>query len=121
MSAARQRCYMARVNAEYLMRRRHWRKKEEDERYVTMGTNCEKLLRMVQHKKCSEASLGMVKRKTGHKEMGVEKLNGVVGMRCMLPLCHPFTAIASGPTGCGKTAWVLRLLTTFGRRWNLYR
>jgi len=28
----------------------------------------------------------------------------------MLPLCHPFTAIVSGPTGCGKTAWVLRLI-----------
>ena len=52
----------------------------------------------------------MVKRETGHEEMGVEKLNGVVGMRCMLPLCHPFTAIVSGPTGCGKTAWVLRLI-----------
>ena len=43
MSAARQRCYMARVNAdphkraEYLMRRRQWRKKEEAGRYVTMG------------------------------------------------------------------------------------
>ena len=107
---------MARVNAdphkraEYLMRRRQWRKKEEAGRYVTMGTNNEKLLRIVQHKKCSEASLGMVKRETGHEEMGVEKLNGVVGMRCMLPLCHPFTAIVSGPTGCGKTAWVLRLI-----------
>jgi len=32
------------------------------------------------------------------------------GMRCMLPLCHSFTAIVSGPTGCGKTAWVLRLI-----------
>jgi len=28
----------------------------------------------------------------------------------MLPLCHPFTAIVSGPTGSGKTAWVLRLI-----------
>ena len=24
----------------------------------------------------------------------------------MLPLCHPFTAV----TGCGKTAWILRLI-----------
>jgi len=31
-------------------------------------------------------------------------------VKCMLPLCHPFTAIISGPTGCGKTAWVLRLI-----------
>jgi len=29
---------------------------------------------------------------------------------CMLPLCHPFTAVVAGPTGCGKTAWILRLI-----------
>ena len=45
----------------------------------------------------------MVKGETGHEEM-------CALMRCMLPLCHPFTAIVSGPTGCGKTAWVLRLI-----------
>jgi len=28
----------------------------------------------------------------------------------MIPLCHPFTAVVAGPTGCGKTAWVLRLI-----------
>jgi len=31
-------------------------------------------------------------------------------MPCMLPLCHPFTAVVAGPTGCGITAWVLRLI-----------
>ena len=49
----------------------------------------------------------MIKRKTEREEMCDE---GDVGMRCMLPLYHPFTAIVSGPTGCGKTAWVLRLI-----------
>jgi len=29
---------------------------------------------------------------------------------CMLPLCHPFTAVVAGPTGCGKSAWFLRLI-----------
>ena len=45
----------------------------------------------------------MVKGETGHEEM-------CALMRCMLPLCHPFTAIVSGLMGCGKTAWVLRLI-----------
>ena len=27
-----------------------------------------------------------------------------------IPFAHPFTAIVSGPTGCGKTQWTLRLL-----------
>jgi len=31
-------------------------------------------------------------------------------MPCMLLLCHPFTAVVAGPTGCGITAWVLRLI-----------
>jgi len=49
-------------------------------------------------------------------------------MRCMLPLCHPFTAIVSGPRGCSKTAWVLRLIDNIRemiepvsrRIWNYY-
>jgi len=28
----------------------------------------------------------------------------------MLPLQHPITAIVAGPTGCGKSEWVLRLI-----------
>jgi len=28
----------------------------------------------------------------------------------LLPFCHPFTCIVSGPTGCGKTNFVLRLV-----------
>jgi len=28
----------------------------------------------------------------------------------MLLLRHPFTAVVAGPTGCGKTAWILRLI-----------
>ena len=27
-----------------------------------------------------------------------------------LPLTHPFTSIVSGPTGCGKTRWIFRLI-----------
>jgi len=46
----------------------------------------------------------------------------------MLPLCHPFTAIVSGPKGYGKTAWVLRLIDNIrekiepvpGRIWYCY-
>jgi len=56
----------------------------------------------------------MVKGETGHEEM-------CAGMRCMLPLCHPFTAIVSGPTGCGKLHGYCDLLTTFERRQNPYR
>jgi len=37
-------------------------------------------------------------------------------VRCMLPLCHPFTALVSGPTGCGKLHGYCDLLTTFERR-----
>jgi len=29
----------------------------------------------------------------------------------LLPFCHPFTCIVSGPTGCGKTSFVLRTWT----------
>jgi len=42
-----------------------------------------------------------------HIEM---KESELVKSPCMLPLCHPFTAVLAGPTGCGKTAWVLRLI-----------
>jgi len=28
----------------------------------------------------------------------------------LLPFSHPFTCIVSGPTGCGKTSFVLRLI-----------
>ena len=58
-------------------------------------TNYETLQKTVQHVRREREPFAMVK---GHKEM-------CGGMRCMLPLCHPFTAIVSGPTGCGKTAW----------------
>ena len=70
-------------------------------------TSYEKLLRTTQHKKCNEASLAMVKGETGPEEMCAKR---AVGIRCVLSLCHHFTAIVSGPMGCGKTAWVLRLI-----------
>jgi len=69
-------------------------------------TSYEKLLRTTQHEKCNEASLAMVKGETGPEEMCAKR---AVGIRCVLSLCHHFTAIVSGPMGCGKTAWVLRL------------
>jgi len=43
-----------------------------------------------------------------HVEMKEPK--SLVNSPCMLPLYHPFTAVVAGPTGCGKTAWVLRLI-----------
>ena len=87
MSAARQRRYIAdpHKRAEYLMKHRQWGKKKKDK----------KLLRTIHHEKCNE---GTVKR---HEEMRVD-------MRCIL--CHPFTMLVSGPTSCGKTAWVLRVI-----------
>jgi len=43
----------------------------------------------------------------GHIER--KELEWLVKSLCMLPLCHPFTAVVAGPTGCGNCAWVLRL------------
>ena len=43
-----------------------------------------------------------------HVEMKEPKW--LVNSPCMLPLCDPFTAVVAGPTGCGKTAWMLRLI-----------
>ena len=40
----------------------------------------------------------------------MKELQSLVNTPCMMPLCHPFTAVVAGPTGCGKTAWVLRLI-----------
>ena len=31
-----------------------------------------------------------------------------------LPLSHPFTSIVCGPTGCGKTRWIFRLIENAG-------
>ena len=95
-NAEKQRRFRARLladpykTAEYKTKRRQWREKKEDGRHVPV----------VQHVRREREPFAMVKR---HEEM-------CVGMRCMLALCHPFTAIVSGPTGCGKTAWVLRLI-----------
>jgi len=66
MSAARQRRYVARLNAdphkraEYFMKHRQWRKKENG--------SYEKLLRTTQH----EASLGTVKRERDMKKCVLE-------------------------------------------------
>ena len=111
-NAEKQRRFRARLlvdphkRAEYAMKRRQWRKKKEDGRYVPMvqhETNYEALQKTIQHERRKAEPFAMVKR---HAEM-------CAGMRCTLPLCHPFTAIVSGPTGCGKTAWVMRLIDNF--------
>jgi len=49
---------------------------------------------------------------TQHERRDVEmkEPEWLVDMPCMLPLCHPFTVVVAGPTCCGKTAWVLRLI-----------
>ena len=108
-NAEKQRRFRARLladpnkRAKYKMKRRQWRKKKEDGRHVPVVqhvTNYETLQKTVQHVRREREPFAMVK---GHEEM-------CCGMSCMLPLCHPFTAIVSGPTGCGKTAWVLRLV-----------
>jgi len=33
----------------------------------------------------------------------------------MLPLTHPFTAIVTGPTSCGKTVFIFRLIDNISR------
>jgi len=43
----------------------------------------------------------------GHRE--TKELEWLVKSPCMLPLCHPFTAVVAGPTGCGNSALVFRL------------
>jgi len=72
------------------MKRRQWRKKKEDGRYVPMvqhGTNYETLQKTIQHERREGGPFAMVKCKTGHDEM-------CAGMRCMLPLsplyCNSF-------------------------------
>ena len=110
-NAEKQKRFRARLLAdphktsEYVMKRRPWRKKKEDGRHVPMvqhRTNYETLQKTV-HVRREREPFAVVKGEKGHEEM-------CAGMRCMLPLCHTFTAIVSGPTGCGKTAWVLRLI-----------
>ena len=108
-NAEKQRRFRARLHAdpnkraEYKMKRRQWRKKKEDGRHVPVVQHVtETLQKTLQHVRREREPFAMVKR---HEEM-------CGGMRCMLPLalCHPFTGIVSGPAGCGKTAWVLRLI-----------
>jgi len=70
---------------------------------VQHETKYETLQKTVQHEKRQGEPLAMVKGETGHEKM-------CAGLRCMLPLCHPFTGMVFGPTGCGETARVLRLI-----------
>jgi len=100
MSAERQRHYRALIDADpkkrdaFLMqdKPRLWRKKVKMQQEAS---DRESMMIMTQH----EARYGDMK-----------ELKRSVEMSCMLPLCHPFTAVVAGPTSCKKTAWVLRLI-----------
>jgi len=94
-SVERQRRYIARIpaepqkRAEFLMKHRQRKKKQ---------------VAKVQN----EMSHVTTQHELRHIEMKDPK--SLVNSPCMLPLCHPFTAVVAGATGCGKTAWVLRLI-----------
>jgi len=94
-SVERQRRYIARIAAdpekrvEFLMKDRQRKKKE----VTTAQYEMSDVIR--QHE-------------PWHVEMKEPK--SLVISLCMLPLCHPFTAVVAGPTDCGKTAWILRLI-----------
>jgi len=77
-NAEKQRRFRARLladphkTAEYVMKRRQWKKKKEDGRHVPIvlhGTNYETLQKMVQHVRREREPLAMVK---GHEEMYLE-------------------------------------------------
>jgi len=95
MNAERQRRYRARLNddaqkrAEYLMKQRLPKKKD----VVTTQSEMRHAI--------SQDETTYVERK---------EPEWLVKSPCMLPLCHTFTAVVAGPTGCGKTAWILRLI-----------
>jgi len=95
MNAERQRRYRARLNvdpqkrAEYLMKQRLRKKRK---------------VAMTQ----SEISDVITQDEPRYIEM--KEPEWIVKSPCMLPLCHPFTAVVAGPTGCGKTAWVLKII-----------
>lgn len=89
-SIERQRRYTARIaadprkRAEFLMKDRQWKKKQ-----VTTVQNETKHHVITQHER---------------RDVEMKEPEWFVDMPCMLPMCHPFTAVVAGPTGCGKTA-----------------
>ena len=95
-SVERQRRYIARIaadpqkRAEFLMKDRQRKNKQ-----VTTVQNVTKHHVITQHER---------------RDVEMKEPEWLVDMPCMLPLCHPFTAVVAGPTGCGKTAWILRLI-----------
>jgi len=119
MSAERQRRYMARVaadpekRAEYLMKRKLWRKNGHALR-LQYGTGNEVPLTVTPESEACDRdvhSLARMQQETKRGEiMHAKQLKQSYDMCCVMPLCHPFTAVVSGPTGCGKTAWVMRLI-----------
>jgi len=119
MSAERQRRYMARIaadpvkRAEYLMKRKLWRKNGHAAR-LQYGTGNEVSLAMTPESETCDrdvCSLARMQQETRRGEITrAKQLKQGYDMCCVMPLCHPFTAVVSGPTGCGKTAWVMRLI-----------
>ena len=91
----RQRRYIARIaadpqkRAEFLMKDRERKKKK-----VAWAQN--EMSHVIRHHEPWYAKM--------------KEPKSLVNRPCMLPLCHPFTAVVAGPTGCGKTAWTLRLI-----------
>jgi len=91
-----QRRYIARIAAdpkkiaEFLMKHRQRKKKQ-----VTTVQNETKHNVTTRHER---------------RDVGMKEPEWLVDMPCMLPLCHPFTAVVAGFTACGKTAWVVRLI-----------
>ena len=119
MGAERQRRYMARIaadpvkKAEYLMKRKVWGKHKDVVRPQYGMHYEESLPETLKYDKrdLNVNSFARMQQETRRGEMlHVKQPKQSYGMCCMLPLCHPFTAIVSGPTASGKTAWVLRLI-----------
>ena len=110
MKGERQRRYIDRLNAdpmkraEYLMKDR-MRKKKNKDLWSQHGSGYAKSLPETkghcettqQETRCGEIT-------------HAKQLKQSYDMCCVMPLCHPFTAVVSGPTACGKTAWVMRLI-----------
>ena len=88
--------------AEYLMKRKLWGKREDVVR-PQYGMGDEESL-----PDGEVNTFARMQQETRHDEMlHAKRPKQSYDTCCMLPLCHPFTAVVSGLTGCGKTTWVL--------------
>ena len=107
MKGERQRRYMDRLNAdpmkkaEYLTKERM--RKKNKVLWSQHGTGNEVSLPETPESETCDRDVYSMQQETRRGEQSYDKC-------CVMPLCHPFTAVVSGPTGCGKTAWVMRLI-----------